>query len=83
MSIKNNFTTTYHPQANGKVESYNHKILAALRTYIADHPKDWDLYTDALTYTYNCLPKTSTDVVPFELVLSKPSGTLALKQMTT
>ena len=50
LSIKNNFTTTYHPQANGQVERYNRTILATLRTYVADHPKDWDLYTDALTY---------------------------------
>ena len=50
LSIKNNFTTTYHLQTNGQVERYNRTILAALRTYVADHPKDWDLYKDALTY---------------------------------
>ena len=81
MSIKNNFTTTYHPQANGQVERYNRTILAALRTYVADHPRDWDLYTDALTFAYNCQPHSSTDVAPFDLVLSKPPGPLALKPM--
>ena len=47
LSIKNHFTTTYHPQANGQVERYNRTILSALRTYVADHPRDWDclLYT--------------------------------------
>ena len=80
-SIKNNFTTTYNPQANGQVERYNRTILAALRTNVADHRKDWDLYTDALTYAYNCLPQTLTDVTPFDLVLSKPPGPLALKPM--
>ena len=83
MSIENNFTTTYHPQTNGQVERYNRTILAALRTYVADHPRDWDLYTDALTYAYNCQPHTSTSVAPFELVLSKPPGPLALKPMPT
>ena len=72
---------TYHPQSNGQVERYNRKILSALRTYVADHGKDWDLYTDVLTYAYNCLPNTSTDVAPFKLVLSKPPGPLALKPM--
>ena len=81
LSIKNNFTATYHLQANGKVERYNPTILAALRTYVADHPKDWDLYTDALTYAYNCLPHTSTDVAPFDLVFYKPPGPLDLKLM--
>ena len=83
MSIKNNFTTTYHPQSNGQVERYNRTILAALRTYVADHPRDWDLYTDALTYAYNCQPHTSTSIAPFDLVLSKPPGPLALKPMPT
>lgn len=40
MNIENNFTTTYHPQTNGQVEQYNRTILAALRTYVADHPRD-------------------------------------------
>ena len=81
MSIQNNFTTTYHPQTNGQVERYNRTILAALRTYVADHPRDWDLYTDALTYAYNCQPHTSTSIAPFELVLSKPPEPLALKPL--
>ena len=49
LSIKNNFTTTYYPQAKGQIERYKRTILAALRTYVADHPNDWYLYTDALT----------------------------------
>ena len=49
MNIHNSFTTTYHPQANGQVERYNRTNLAALRTYVADHLRDWDQYTDALT----------------------------------
>lgn len=43
ISIKNNFTRTYHPQANGQVKRYRRTILAALPTYLADHPRDWDL----------------------------------------
>lgn len=43
LSIKNNITTTYNPQTNGQVKQYNSSILAALRTYVADHPRYWDL----------------------------------------
>ena len=50
IGVKNPFTTTYHPQCNGQVERLNRTILAALRHYVADHPKNWDLFTDALTY---------------------------------
>ena len=79
MNVHNSFTTTYHPQTNGQVERYNRTILAALRTYVADHPRDWDLYTDALKYAYNCLPHTSTSSPPFDLVLSKPPGPIAIE----
>lgn len=54
LGIRNLFTTTYHPQTNGQVERFNRTILSALRHYVAEHPKDWDLFTDALTFAYNC-----------------------------
>lgn len=58
-------------------------ILTALRTYVADHRRDSDLYTDALTCAYNCQPLTSTSVLPFESVMSKAPGPVALKPMTS
>ena len=79
LNVNNIFTTTYHPQTNGQVERFNRTILSALQTYIADHPNDWDLYTDAITYAYNCQPQTSTSVAPFDLVLSRPPPAIATK----
>lgn len=38
---------------------------------------------DVLTYVYNYQPHTSTSVGPFEVVLSKPPGQLALNPMPT
>ena len=68
IGIKNLFITTYHPQCNGQVERFNRTILAALRHYVADHPKNWDLFTDALTYAYNTQVLSSTGVAPFEVI---------------
>lgn len=81
MSMKNSFRTTYHPQSSGQVEVYNRTILAALRTYVVDDSRDWDLYTDEPTYMYNYRPHMLTSVAPLELVLSKPLGPIALKTM--
>jgi transposase InsO family protein len=74
VGTKNYFTTTYHPQANGQVERFNSTLVQAMRHFIADHPRDWDLYSDAVTYAYNTQPHSSTHVAPFELVLSNPPG---------
>ena len=79
LNVHNTFTTTYHPQTNGQVERYNRTLKAAIRSYLDEHPTDWDLYTSSLTYAYNCLPHSSTDLAPFELVLSRPPPPLALK----
>ena len=74
VGAKNFFTTTYHPQTNGQVERYNSTIVQALRHFVSDHPREWDLYAGPLTYAYNSQPHSSTQVAPFELVLSNPPG---------
>ena len=77
LGVKNLFTTTYHPQTNGQVERFNRTIIAAIRHYVSDHPHDWDLFTDALTYACNTQPHDSTSIAPFELVLSRPPPRLS------
>ena len=47
------FTTTYHRQCDGQVKHFNHTIINALRHYVADHPKEWDLFTGALNFANN------------------------------
>eukprot|EP00171_Calliarthron_tuberculosum_P013936 IDg13936t1 len=78
LGVRNNFTTTYHPRANGQVERYNRTILSALRRYVAEHPQHWDLFTDALTFAYNAQVHSSTGLTPFELVLSRPPHELSV-----
>ncbi len=79
LNVHNSFTTTYHPQTNGQTERFNRTIKAMIRSYLADHPRDWDLYTGALTFAYNCQPHSTTALAPFELVLSRTPPPLALE----
>ena len=81
IGIRNKFTTTYHAQCNGQVERFNRTVLAALRHYVADHPKEWDLFSDAVTYAYNTQTHASTGLSPFQLVLSKTPRALAMEEL--
>lgn len=83
LGVKNLFTTTYHPQCNGQVERFNRTMLAALRHYVADHPKEWDLFTDALTYAYNTQVHRTTKLAPFELVISRAPSSLSIQAQPT
>ena len=83
LGIKNVFTTTYHPQTNGQVERFNRTILSSLRHYVAEHPRDWDFFSDALTYAYNTQAHASTMLAPFELVLSLPPPAISIESRPT
>lgn len=83
LSTKHDHTTAYHPQTNRKVERYSRTIQASLGTYLAGHPRNRDIFTSALTYMYNCQPHISKTLAPFELVISKSPGSLALKSIQT
>lgn len=67
----------YHPQTNGQSERFNNTIITRLRQRIAEHPRDWDLYGQWLTYAYNSQVSCSTNVLPFSLVLSWQSPDLS------
>jgi Integrase zinc binding domain/Integrase core domain len=77
LGIANVFTTAYHPKTNGQVERYNRTILAALRAYVAKRQDDWDDYTSAVTFAYNCRVHSSLGMPPFELTLSRPPSLCA------
>eukprot|EP00171_Calliarthron_tuberculosum_P022605 IDg22605t1 len=79
LGVKPQFTTMYHPKVNGQTERFNRTILSSPRRFIADHPKDWDLYTDALTYAYNTQAHSSTGYAPMELTISRLPPHMAME----
>jgi hypothetical protein len=79
LGIKKVFTTAYHPQTNGQVERYNRTLVEALRAYVSRRQDDWDEYTSAVTYAYNCRVHSSIGMPPMELVVSRPPVTISLE----
>jgi transposase InsO family protein len=73
------FTTAYHPQTNGQVERYNRTILASLRGYVAARQDDWDDYTSAVTFAYNCRVHASVGTPRSNSRLPVPQGLFRFK----
>jgi transposase InsO family protein len=48
-----NFSTTYHPQTNGKIERVNRIIEDMLRMYVMDKPYKWEDYLHLVEFSYN------------------------------
>eukprot|EP00171_Calliarthron_tuberculosum_P003323 IDg3323t1 len=65
--------------SNSMLNFCNRTILSSLRRFIADHPKDWDFYTDALTYKYNTQAHSSTGYAPMELTISRLTPHIAIE----
>ena len=83
LKIRNAFTTTYHPQANGQAERFNRTILSGLRAFVAEHPRSWPQYAELLAYAYNTQTHPTLGVAPFNLVLSNPPQPLTLRREIT
>jgi transposase InsO family protein len=81
LGIQKVFTTAYHPQTNGQVERYDRTIFASLRGYVAARQDDWDDYTSAVTFAYNCRVHSSLGLPPFELALSRHPPSLSLQAL--
>jgi transposase InsO family protein len=79
LGIAKVFTTAYHPQTNGQVERFNRTVVNALRGYVSHRQGDWDEFTAALTFGYNCRIHSSLGLAPFELVLSRPPPPLSVE----
>lgn len=50
------------------MERVNRNLLASLRVYVVEHPRTWDMYTDAVTYDYHTHVNQATALTPFGLV---------------
>lgn len=81
LGVKNQYSTTYHPQTNGQVERYNRTILGQLRKYIEDHQDRWDELVSMLTLAYNSRPQQSTGVAPLELIAPERVRSLAVERL--
>jgi hypothetical protein len=71
-----NFSTTYHPQIDGKIERFNRIIEDMLRMYVMDKPSKWEYYLQLVEFAYNNGYQASLRMIPFESLYGRKCDTL-------
>ncbi|CAM5130792.1 unnamed protein product [Natator depressus] len=69
--VRHIWASAYHPQSNGLVERFNGTLKMMLKTFMNQHPQDWDKYLPHLLFTYREVPQESTGISPFELLYGR------------
>jgi hypothetical protein len=70
-----NFSTTYHPQSDGKTERVNRVIEDMLRMYVMDKPSKWEDYLHLVEFSYNNGYQASLKMSPFEALYGRKCST--------
>ena len=69
--IESRMTSAYHPQTNGLDERFNQTLQRQLLKLIDKEQKEWDLYIDAVLFSYRVSKLDSTKFSPFFLMYGR------------
>ena len=70
MDFEHRLTSTYHPQANGRIERFHRKLKNALRARL-DGQTNWMDHLPWVLFGLRTAPNTDTGFSPFELVFGE------------
>jgi hypothetical protein len=70
-----NFSTTYHPESDGKTKRVNQVIEDMLRMYVMDKPSKWEDYLQLVEFYYNNGYQASLKMSPFEALYGRNCNT--------
>jgi hypothetical protein len=65
------FSTTYHPQTDGKTERVNQVLEDMLRMHVMHQPKKWENYLPLVEFSYNNGYQESLKMSPFEALYGR------------
>ena len=71
ISVKQLFSSPYHPMANGLCEKFNGTLKKMLLRMCNEQPREWDRYIEPLLFAYREVPQESTGFSPFELLYGR------------
>jgi hypothetical protein len=67
LRIKNNTSTSYHPQTDGQTDQKNGWYITALRHFVHFYQHDWDQHLHVVEYGINDTMNSATGYTPFYL----------------
>ena len=71
LGIKRIFSAPYHPQSNGKLETFHKFLKPTLKTMCAEDQDNWDDYIKQVLGMYRGVPNLTTEESPFLLVYGR------------
>ena len=80
LGIKRIFSAPYHPQSNGKLETFHKFLKPTLKKMCAEDQDNWDDYVKQVLGTYRGVPNLTTGESPFFLVYGR-DGNQPLHQL--
>ena len=82
IGTKLQFSSSYHPQIDGKTEIVNWSLGNLLQSIVREKPKQWDLVLPQVEFSYNSSVNRSIGKSPFQAVYGRnPMGLLDLVQL--
>ena len=82
LGTKFSFSSTYHPQTDGKTEVVNQSLGNFLRSLVTEHHNQWDQILSQAEFTYNDSPNRSTEKSPFQILYGmQPMGVYELRDL--
>ncbi|GKV34019.1 hypothetical protein SLEP1_g42446 [Rubroshorea leprosula] len=67
LQANNDFTSVYHPESNGMVESVNKCILEGIRPRLEQHKAKWADELNNVLWAYKTTSRTATGETPYHL----------------
>ena len=80
LGIERIFSAPYHPQSNGKLETFHKFLKPTLKKMCAEDQDNWDDYVEQVLGTYRGVPNLTTGESPFFLVYGR-DGNQPLHQL--
>ena len=80
LGIERIFSAPYHPQSNGKLETFHKFLKPTLKKMCAEDQDNWDDYVEQVLGTYRGVPNLTTGESPFFLVYRR-DGNQPLHQL--